>query len=60
MTGTDVVGRYNEAMGTIASLITQEKVEREPLKYYPASRVASKETLFAGYLNISLKLHSKT
>ena len=25
--------RYNEAMDTIASLITQEKVEREPLKY---------------------------
>ena len=30
---TDAVGRYNEAMDTIASLITQEKVEREPLKY---------------------------
>ena len=30
---TDAVGRYNEAMDTIASLITQEHVEREPLKY---------------------------
>ena len=30
---TDAVGRYNEAMDTIASLITQEQVEREPLKY---------------------------
>ncbi|CAH3171677.1 unnamed protein product, partial [Porites lobata] len=30
---TDAVGRYNEAMDTIASLTTQEQVEREPLKY---------------------------
>ncbi|CAH3196373.1 unnamed protein product, partial [Porites evermanni] len=30
---TDAVGRYNEAMDTIASLVTQEQVEREPLKY---------------------------
>ena len=30
---TDAVGRYNEAMDTIASLITQEQLEREPLKY---------------------------
>ena len=30
---TDAVGRYNEAMDTIASLITQEQVERESLKY---------------------------
>ena len=30
---TDAVGGYNEAMDTIASLITQEQVEREPLKY---------------------------
>ena len=29
----DAVGRYNEAMDTIASLVTQEQVEREPLKY---------------------------
>ena len=30
---TDAVGRYNEAMDTIASLTTQEQVECEPLKY---------------------------
>ena len=36
---TDAVGRYNEAMDTIASLITQEKVEREPLKYYPTTTI---------------------
>ena len=30
---TDAVGRYNEAMDTIASLITQEQVERESLEY---------------------------
>ena len=30
---TDAVGRYNEAMDTIATLITQEQVERKPLKY---------------------------
>ena len=30
---TDAVGRYNEAMDTIASLNTQEQLEREPLKY---------------------------
>ena len=30
---TDAVGRYNEAMDTIASLTRQEQVEREPLKY---------------------------
>ena len=29
----DAVGRYNEAMDTIASLVTQEQVEREHLKY---------------------------
>ena len=30
---TDAVGRYNEAMDTITSLITQEQVEREPLNH---------------------------
>ena len=30
---TDAVGRYNEAMDTIASLNTQEQLEREPVKY---------------------------
>ena len=30
---TDGVGRYNEAMDTITSLITQEQVEREPLNH---------------------------
>ena len=30
---TDAVGRYKEAMDTIASLNTQEQVEREPFKY---------------------------
>ena len=29
----DAVGRYNKAMDTIANPITQEQVEREPLKY---------------------------
>ncbi|CAH3171679.1 unnamed protein product, partial [Porites evermanni] len=33
---TNAVGRYNKAMDTtIASLITQEQVELEPLKYQP-------------------------
>ena len=30
---TDAVVKYNETMDTTASLITQEQVEREPLKY---------------------------
>ena len=30
---TDAVGRYNEGMDTVATLIKREQVEREPLKY---------------------------
>ena len=45
---TDAVGRYNEAMDTIASLTTQEQVEREPLKYQrktPFQNLSDREQL---------------